>query len=406
MERGCSYGLQLKSTDTERAIGYYYNYRKKQMRRMGNDKIMKKAGRNSNIEVLRIISMFFIVLSHYAFHSPFGFTGTKISINQIYTQITALGNVGVNVFVLISATFLYRKGFQQYSIKRLFPIWRSMFFYSVFFYIVFVSTKTISFGTKGFIKSLFPVIFETWWFGTTYILLCLFYPFLNMLIERLDNRSYFRLLAVIFVTWCLVPTFSGQYLKSNDITWFLCLYLFAGFIEKNISRNRKKASYYFLRALMFYFFYIVWIVASDALRLAFPSFGDRALYFTDKQRLLILPLSIYLFLGFKNINEFYSSAVNIISKSMFGVYLISEYPEMRQLIWSEWNPGLKHTESGLFILFSIGYCMVVFIVCSIIEIIRLHTFEAIACKAFNRFEDIVTVKIRKIIQKDETLMIK
>lgn len=362
----------------------------------------KRAGRNSSIEVLRIISMFFIILSHYAFHSPFEFTGTKISINQIYTQITVLGNVGVNVFVLISATFLCRKGSQQYSAKRLFPIWRSMFFYSVFFYIVFVLTKTISFGTKGFIKSLFPVIFETWWFGTTYILLYLFYPFLNMFIERLDKRRYFWLLAIIFVIWCLVPTFSGQYLKSNDITWFICLYLFAGFMEKNKNRSSKKASYYFLRALMFYFFYIIWVVASDALRIAFPSFGDRALYFTDKQRLLILPLSIYLFLGFRNMKEFYSPAVNLISRSMFGVYLISEYPVMRELIWTEWNPALKYTESGIFILLSLGYCMAVFIVCSIAEMIRLHTIEVIACKVFNRFEDAVTEKIRKIIQKAET----
>jgi len=343
--------------------------------------------------------MFLIVVSHFAVHSPFEFSGTRMSLNQIYTQITVLGNVGVNVFVLISSTFLFRRGYEHYSPKRVFPLWRAMLFYSIIFYAIFVLTETIPFSTKDFIKSLFPISFETWWFGTTYIILFLFYPFLNILIDRLDKRYYILLLAVVFIIWCIVPTLTGQSLKSNDIIWFVCLYFLAGFLEKQQNRTNRKPSYYFLRALLFYVLYCISIIAIDFASMTIPALKDRVLYFSDKQRLIILPLSVYLFLGFRNMKEFYSPTLNQISRSMFGVYLISEYPTMREYIWSVWNPVLKYTETNVFILFAVGYCALVFILCSVAEMMRLHTIEVIMFRLFDRFENAAIHTMSKFLKR-------
>ena len=55
--------------------------------------------RESNFELLRIISMLLIVGHHYAIYSGFAFT-ENISVNKLIVQFFAIGGkVGVNIFI-------------------------------------------------------------------------------------------------------------------------------------------------------------------------------------------------------------------------------------------------------------------------------------------------------------------
>lgn len=66
---------------------------------------MKKV-RNSNIEILRIISMLFIVISHYTVHNGVINASLPLGINRTLLEITTLGNIGVILFVIISGYFM------------------------------------------------------------------------------------------------------------------------------------------------------------------------------------------------------------------------------------------------------------------------------------------------------------
>ena len=67
--------------------------------------------RQSNIELLRIIAMMFIILYHIAFHGNWDdgsiFWPDEITFNVLFLQsILPFGKIGVNIFVLISGYFL------------------------------------------------------------------------------------------------------------------------------------------------------------------------------------------------------------------------------------------------------------------------------------------------------------
>lgn len=63
--------------------------------------------RQSNLELMRLVAMLFIVAHHFAVHSGFFFRGTRITGNMMFLQLlTILGKVGVNLFVMLSAWFL------------------------------------------------------------------------------------------------------------------------------------------------------------------------------------------------------------------------------------------------------------------------------------------------------------
>ena len=75
--------------------------------------------RASNLELLRILSMFMIVVHHFAFHGTFDFktiTNTNQGALLATLILESFGKVGVAIFVLIGAYFLVEKNF---SFKRI-----------------------------------------------------------------------------------------------------------------------------------------------------------------------------------------------------------------------------------------------------------------------------------------------
>ena len=71
-----------------------------------------KNQRNSNLELLRIIAMVFIVSHHFAVHG-FGDCNFVISNpnNYLIYLLSIFGKIGVDIFVLISAYFMVNSRF-------------------------------------------------------------------------------------------------------------------------------------------------------------------------------------------------------------------------------------------------------------------------------------------------------
>lgn len=70
--------------------------------------------RKSNVELLRIVAIFMVVMSHYAFwgimdgnaNEAYMIWRQGTMVNKIISSTMVLGNVGVGIFFLISGYFL------------------------------------------------------------------------------------------------------------------------------------------------------------------------------------------------------------------------------------------------------------------------------------------------------------
>lgn len=70
--------------------------------------------RNSNLELLRIVSMILIIMHHYAVHGGFDLLNTELDLNRIWIQILSIGGkIGVNCFVLITGYFMINSKFKE-----------------------------------------------------------------------------------------------------------------------------------------------------------------------------------------------------------------------------------------------------------------------------------------------------
>lgn len=185
--------------------------------------------RKSNYELLRIVAMLMIVAHHFGVHSGFGFSGS-VTVERAWVEFTQMwGEIGVDIFVLISGYFLINA--EHINIKKAVKMWLQIVTYSVGIYLVMSVLGLNSFNVKHLIKSFMPITYTGWWFASTYFIMYLICPYINRLLNSLDKHEYRKMLALATIMWCVVPTFLKHNLESNNLIWFIYLYSIAGYIR-------------------------------------------------------------------------------------------------------------------------------------------------------------------------------
>ncbi|MDO5292471.1 MAG: acyltransferase family protein [bacterium] len=156
--------------------------------------------RESNFELLRILAMVLIITYHYCLHGNGGtiFSG-EICGNQIISVLFgSWGIVGVFLFVFISAYFLIDS--KHYKIEKVILIALSTSFYAVLILCIMKMSKTADFELKYILKSFLCPLTDQYWFIPSYIMLFLFYPFLNKFIKSVSRTTLLYLVLLLTMT--------------------------------------------------------------------------------------------------------------------------------------------------------------------------------------------------------------
>lgn len=335
----------------------------------------KKAMRNSSVELLRIISIFAIVLCHFATHGGFAFPLESITVPRLWWNLIRFGgNLGVDVFVFISGYFLIANNDVKFNTKKTLTLWGQVFFYSLLLFALSLVAGD-GFSLKSFMIACFPITSSTWWFASTYFVLFLLHPYLNRALHSLDKKQYQKLLLLLTVCWCLIPTFTGEAFGSNQLLEFVYLYSIAGYIKLyglcDKLRSRHWFSLFGLIALLTYLSCIVFLVLGTKT----PFFSHYSLHFYGRTKLPTLLSAICLFAGFVQMKPFYSKWVNLIASATFGVYLLHDSPILRKIFWLDLFQNSSFQNSNWIIPYSIVVCIVVYLLCTAVDLVRQHLVE-------------------------------
>lgn len=108
--------------------------------RVCNSSSQERVGaRNSNLEMLRIVSMFLIVAHHYAMHG-FNIAELNYSFNRYIVGVLSLGGkLGVSCFILISGFFMVNF---QITLHKLIKIIAEVWVYSAGITLLFMFVLT------------------------------------------------------------------------------------------------------------------------------------------------------------------------------------------------------------------------------------------------------------------------
>lgn len=291
---------------------------------------MEKASiRKSNIELIRIIAMVMIVMSHYVQQSVGQITGEVSLVYSVLSRfLGSFGQIGVSLFFMITGYFMINSNIKLKSIVKIII---NTLFYSWVIAACFIIFFPHQITFVKIYHSLLPICTGQYWFITTYIIIYLLSPLINLIINTLEKEKLDIYLLVFFILWFVIPPLGYKMHFAGDNA-LICIYVYCigAYIKKYglpFFNNRKKRIFVYLISSAFV---IVWLTICY-----FLHFNDRLwwhhLSFLNSAFVLLPAISVFYY--FKNINLEYNRFINFFASSALSVYLITENIWMRKILW-------------------------------------------------------------------------
>ena len=270
--------------------------------------------RQSNIELLRIVSMFFIVLEHVMIMGT-GFFSAPMG-NQLYVANTIIGftYIGVNCFILITGYFG-----ADFSWKRLINLYLICSFYELIGFVVAYCLGDVECTATAIGYIIFPLSRSNTWFIRCYVILLFLLPIINLGLEQLDKRKFSYVLLLLTI----LNLYFGWFHKHEnyngigyDSSQMIYLYVIGRYLKRYVDwQNIKQRKYILL---------LVWILLSSL----WGIIQNLGVYYNIPHwngwaynNPIVLLASIMFFAYFICLDIPYSKIINSLGIAMLGVFL-------------------------------------------------------------------------------------
>lgn len=343
----------------------------------------KTVRRQSGIELLRIIAMYLIVTHHMVNHNSFDFLGQPGSFRQVVLSLFQFvpGKIGIALFFIASAWFLSTGTANlKNACRKIWVLECEILFWSIagLVFQLLIDPEVVHF--QQVIMAFFPTITQLWWYTTCYALFLIFLPFINLSLRRIGQNVHKKLAVVMVVVWGVssVIPYSSMGIGLNLIAF---MYVYTLITYYRWYMQPVSTRFAVVAVLICGILLLAWNILFGLLYTdEYASEYQAILYILDREwSLPVLGVSFGMFIVFSRM-RFHSRLVNSVASWTLGVYLITDHPFVRELLWTQWFAFDKYYQTRLPIVWMLAISAFVFVVALMLEAIRKSLFAII----FNR----------------------
>ena len=299
---------------------------------MFNKSIKKE--RESSIELLKILAVFFIVVYHVTSTLTKKELFLNLGLNSGFIELTAAngiknfilvlikcmgGGIGNIIFVICSSYFLI--GNKKDNKKKIVNLWCNTFIISILFLIIFLIAH-VDLPKVTILKQFLPILLENNWFVTVYIIFITVVPYLNILIDNLNKKQLFRISLVLFIVYYCICFIKSSF-EATNLVYFIVIYFITAYCKKYMVNfwNKKNNC---IKILLFCLCSNVLLqLATILLGLRYNIIGNKMLHWTGICNPFTLLIGFSMFYLFKRL-KFKSKFINLISSLSLYIYLFHE----------------------------------------------------------------------------------
>lgn len=315
--------------------------------------LKKMAGRNSNIELLKIFAILLIVVSHvvqtlseknnYINYNDYiinmGLATVDIQ-NFILIILRHTGAIGNNIFFICSVWYMVDsdKINNQKIMQMIADVWVISILCLCF---VNLDNTVDKIDVFLLIKAFFPTTFSNNWYITAYIIFCFLHLGLNKIISCINRRMHFRISLILFLMYIFINTFSsfvsgGYAFQGSVLVLWSSIYFVIAYIKRYDLKIVDNKRFNIILVVFGAAFLILALVLTNNAELSNEHIRAKMLCWNYNFNLFILMFCFGLF-NLARINKFYNGIVNYISGLSLLVYIIHENILLRTyyrpLIW-------------------------------------------------------------------------
>lgn len=363
---------------------------------------MKEITRKSNFELMRILSMIFIVLFHFTLHGGVYSSCDNKLLKGVLDILICMSLVHVNSYILITGYFQSESKFKQ---KKVWKLINQTWFYRLVIVLFLILTDRLVLSKVELLQETAIVNLTEYWYAKIFLIVYIISPYLNKLIKGFSKKEYKRFIIILFVLLSIMPFITNGLFYKNDgfgIVHFIFLYFVGGYLKKYPFKTKKSKSKIRLIYISTFFVCVLLnIILSDLLVKYYginsitKAIGD--IFINNKINysnpiIIIQTISYFCFFGTLDIK---SKLINKISETSFAVYLIHDNQLLKAYIYKFFKLGEKVTQFS-YLFYLLGVVFAVFVAGCIIEKIRIIVFR----KIYNmKFSEKIRTKYYSYIEK-------
>lgn len=202
-----------------------------------NSSLAVKSGRNYGIDLLRFISMVFVVIIHLFEHGGILQQLTEGTTYVIGWSFFIIVNCAVDIYIIISGYVTYREQQETVDYSSYTKLWLQVVFYSCLAYFIGIwGGKT--FSLIEFVKCFFPVTTDQYWFFTKYSMMFFIMPVINRFAKYSTDKELTTVTIVGIAAFSIYCTAVSPAYNAFDISsgysfiWFVVLYIVGVWMKK------------------------------------------------------------------------------------------------------------------------------------------------------------------------------
>lgn len=330
---------------------------------------MEENTRNSGIELLRIFSMFGVIVLHYIGSSGMDSEAILMpSINYyILFFLESLCICAVDLFILISGYFLCST--QKRSLSKVMELILQLIMFKEAGYLL-----TILLGENVFsIKTFFVQMVPSSYYVILYIALYVISPYINIIFIKFDDKAWNKFICTAFLLFSVYPILvdlSGEVLhiewfglstvgawgnqQGFTIVNFILVYLVGAYIRFHGIRFLERAQGGVILGITAIFVGLIFLWALFNEHTA--AFGLRSAWCYHNP--LVIAVAAVIFLQFRKM-KFYSRWINELAKAAFTCFLCHVYLlgflGIGKAVVSDWWILLLHVFLALLVVYLLSY---------------------------------------------------
>ena len=419
----------------------------------GHGPVEIKGQRNSNLEMLRIVSMLMIIIFHLLIHAGIADPKEPTLNTLVSTVGCTFGLAAVVAFTMITGYFMVT---QKITVTKILRLLVEVWFYSIAIGVLALILLGSPIDETWIKATFFPIFTDQYWFISAYVMLVILSPFINKCLNSITAKQHLLLVLVLLVISFGLFSIHTTFVMSKHLT-LIVVYIIAAFIRlhpQEVFLNLRNSlmvlayaigSILLLSVLVNYLIYdkslgwgpaaqivagmilvaaIAFCLRADKDRMfsrlfatvvalmPLPMFLDLG-YLTRSEVMfnyigvmsgLTLLLGMALFLVFLNMKPRTNRVVNWIAASTFAVYLIHENPQFFRVIWSDWLGVPAYSDSYLFLPYVLFCAVSMFAIAIVLDKVRVYLIFKPLSRWTSRFYEWVEESVRKLSDRaDEAL---